>query len=98
MKAIITKYLPATATKGARIKATDGDLNSLTLARHYDLDCKDDFRRVAEALRDKMNWKGNLAQGSFRTYMDTKEFLIELLAVTLGAIFWYVLVTLIFLY
>ena len=30
--------------------------------------------------------------------MDTKEFIVELLAVTLGAIFWYVLVTLIFLY
>ena len=30
--------------------------------------------------------------------MDTKEFIVELLDVTLGAIFWYLLVTLIFLY
>lgn len=68
MKAIITKYLPATNTRGARIKAKDGDNNNITLSRSYDLDIDDDFRRAAEALRDKMNWKGDLIQGSFKTY------------------------------
>ena len=68
MKAIITKYLPATNTRGARIKATDGDRNNITLSRCDIFNIDKDFRRAAEALRDKMGWKGDLIQGSFKTY------------------------------
>ena len=63
MKAIITKYLGATNTKGSRIKASDGGRNSVTIPYPHELDSEDAHRKAAEALRDKMGWKGKLIAG-----------------------------------
>ncbi len=63
MKAISTKYLPATNTKGSRIKAYDCDNNSVTLPMDYRYSGEILHRKAAEALRDKMNWAGELIGG-----------------------------------
>ena len=55
MTAIATKYIGPSDTKGSRYKATDGNGNSVTLAMNYALNSEQNHRRVAEALRDKMN-------------------------------------------
>lgn len=57
MKAITVKYLGATNTKGARMKASDEDGNTVTIGRHYDLDIPADAKRAALALVAKMEWK-----------------------------------------
>ena len=64
MKAIETKYLPATDCRGSRYKAFDCDNNSVILAPNPGLDSVSQHRRVAEALRDKMNWTGELIGGA----------------------------------
>lgn len=61
MKAITTKQLSRTDTKPARIKAFDGDKNSVTI-------CEDSCKEIAhieaaKKLAAKMNWKGCLATG-----------------------------------
>jgi hypothetical protein len=50
MKAIITKYLPPTNTKGARIKATAHKLPSITIPYPYDLSGEHVHRAAAEKL------------------------------------------------
>lgn len=68
MKAILTKFLPTTATKPARIKAYTIDGNQLTLSNE---ECSDNGRDdtalrhlyAAYKLAEKMNWPGNLVGG-----------------------------------
>ena len=61
MKAILTKRLPATPTKPARIKAYDSDGNQVVMSVHdpeielFDHD-EDRHRGVAHALVSKMGW------------------------------------------
>ena len=56
MKAIMTKYLPVTNTKPARIKAYTVDNNSIVItAGRYENDYQD-HKSVAWALIDKMGW------------------------------------------
>lgn len=66
MKAIQTKYLPATGRRGSRIKAFDADGNSITLPLDHGLNQDARHRQAAEALRDKMGWKGELIQGGLK--------------------------------
>ena len=63
MKAIRTKYHPATATRGPRYSATDGDRNRVYIApeEQYE-DCHD---AAALALCAKMKWPGDLIRGGF---------------------------------
>ncbi len=61
MKAITTKYLGPTNTRGSRIKASDGDGNSITVSYPYELSGEDVHRKAAQALADKMHWAGELA-------------------------------------
>jgi hypothetical protein len=56
MKAIITKCLPATNTKGSRIKASDMDGNSVTISYPYGVFGEDAHRKASDALCDKMEW------------------------------------------
>ena len=58
MKAIITKYIPATNFKPGRVKATDGD-NSVIVS------CNDDntHAAAAKALCKKLGWHGTLIEG-----------------------------------
>lgn len=64
MKAISTKFVGPTNTRGARIVASDSDGNKVTIGYHS-LDGNDEMkhRAAAEALRDKMGWSGALAGG-----------------------------------
>lgn len=53
MKAIVTKYVSPTNTRGARIKATDGH-NHVTIARSYEDNVDVDMQHAAVALISKM--------------------------------------------
>lgn len=62
-KAIVTKYLPCTGTKGSRIRASDGDGNSVTIPYNHDLPKDDRHLEAAMALCAKMKWKSRLVHG-----------------------------------
>lgn len=66
MKAIFTKYLGPTNSRGSRIKAWDGDNNSVTL--HWDDALNSDENHVAacRALCDKVGWSGRMIMGSHK--------------------------------
>ena len=66
MKAISTKYLGPTDTKGSRIKAFANDVRGITIPWNYELEEAENYRAAAEAFRDKMNWKGDLVGGSVK--------------------------------
>lgn len=67
MKAIQTKYFGPTNYRGSRIKAFDGDNNSVTISYPYELSGEDVHRKAAEALRDKMGWTGKLIGGGIKS-------------------------------
>ena len=55
MQAIVTKYLPATNTRGSRIKATC-DAGSVSISYPHELSGSDCHRAAAQALLDKLDW------------------------------------------
>ena len=63
MKAITTKYLPATNTKGARVTAFDGDGNRVTISYSHELDGVDVHIAAARALCEQMGWRNSLYSG-----------------------------------
>ena len=63
MKAILTKTLNPTDTKGARIKAYDMDNNSVTVSRDHSLDEYENHLWAAASLLQKMNWDVYLSEG-----------------------------------
>ena len=63
-KAILVKYLGPTNTKGTRWKAMAQGGANLTLSRDYELEGDADARRVADALREKMQWRAIYGAGS----------------------------------
>jgi hypothetical protein len=63
-KAILVKYLGPTNHKGSRWKASAQGGASVTLGRDYGLDGADDARRVADVLREKMQWRAIYGAGS----------------------------------
>ena len=66
MRAIFTKYIPATNTKGPRIKAYDGEGNSVTLPYRQDLDTEDMHMQAMQMLVAKMKWhndNGSIGSG-----------------------------------
>jgi len=65
MKAIFTKYIPATNTKGSRIKAYDGGKNQKTISYDNALNSEELHAKAAIELCKKMNWKGELISGGF---------------------------------
>lgn len=68
MKAIITKFIPCTNTKGAKIKATTGKGGqSLIINYPHELSTDEAHRAAAQALCDKMKWPGNLIDGGLET-------------------------------
>ena len=64
MKAIETHYLGPTNTKGARIVAHDMDNNRIVVDYTAALTLIKSYRAAAEALRDKMSWRGELVGGA----------------------------------
>ena len=63
MKAIETKYLGATDTKPSRIKAFANGGNQITISYDHELNQGQAHRKAAQALADKMGWKGRLIGG-----------------------------------
>lgn len=64
MKAILTRYHGPSNVKGARISATAGK-NRVFISYPHELSGDEPHRMAAYALRDKMNWKGELIGGGF---------------------------------
>jgi len=64
MQYISTKFLPATDTKGSRIKATCSFSNdSIIRSYDYSLDVEKAHAKVAIELAKKMEWDGEYASG-----------------------------------
>lgn len=66
MKAIFTRYLGPTNSRGPRVKAYDGDNNQVTL--HWDnaIEVSDNHQAAAKALCKKMKWAGRLIMGGHK--------------------------------
>ena len=56
MQAIVTKYLPPSNIRGARIKAT-AEAGSVTISYPHELRGQSCHRAAAQALADKFGWK-----------------------------------------
>lgn len=56
MKAIVTKYLPATDRKESRIKATAEGVKSITIPYPHELSDEDAHRKAAEAICVRQGW------------------------------------------
>jgi len=63
MKAIFTKFLPATNYKGAMIVAHDMDGNRKTIGYEYGVSSDDAHDLAVIALCAKMKWTGKLVRG-----------------------------------
>lgn len=61
---ISTKYLNATSSNGARIKATTTSGESLTAAYNYGKEVADAHAEVAQKLKTKLGWKGKMHGGA----------------------------------
>lgn len=66
MKAIMTKYIPCSETKGSRIKAYDSDNNSITIGYPHELSGEAVYKKVAIELCVKMNWDTKLIGGGIK--------------------------------
>ena len=66
MKAITTRFLGPTATKGSRIAASDQDGNRVTITYESHSDTEDAHRKAANTLCYKMGWPTDLASGSIK--------------------------------
>jgi hypothetical protein len=63
MKAIVTKYMSATAHYGSKIKATAEGVKPLTIPFPHEFSGEACHRLAAEALRDRQGWQGELVSG-----------------------------------
>ena len=66
MKAITTKFLGATNTKGSRIKAYDSDGNQKTIGYDHALNPGKAHKKAAIALCKKMGWPDDLVGGGVK--------------------------------
>lgn len=67
MKAICTRYLGPTNTRGARIKAYDEDGNSIVVGYPHHISGNERIHRTAvDALCSKMGWTGRLIGGHIK--------------------------------
>lgn len=63
MKAITTKYIGPTNFRGSRVKASDGDGNSYTMAWDSAYGAESNHRAAVQSLCAKMLWHGTLVAG-----------------------------------
>ena len=86
MQYIETKYLPATNTKGSRIRATTSyGRDEIVIPYDYSLDIEQAHAKAAMQLAKKLDWTGDYAAGGndtgyvftiigkFNTYTAQKE-------------------------
>ena len=62
-KVIETKFLGPTTNRGARIKASDNNGNSITRGYPHELSGAQCHLHVAATLQEKMGWEGQLVGG-----------------------------------
>jgi len=75
MIAVQTKYIPATNTRGSRIKAFTSSGQSLTIGFDYSLEDYQLYEKAAIMLCEKMGWSTKLIGGSTKdgyTFVFTK--------------------------
>ena len=63
MKAISTKYIPASNYLGSRIAASDEDGNRIVMSWNGDLDSIGNSKMAATTLLKKMKWTGKWVAG-----------------------------------
>jgi hypothetical protein len=66
MKAISTRFMPATNYRGARMIASDGDRNKISIPYPHELNSDEAHAFAAKTLRDKMKWKGEMIGGAVK--------------------------------
>ena len=66
MKAIVTKYIGPTNSRGTRIIASDEDGNRIIIGYPYELSGIAAHAKAARALCDKMKWDGKLIGGAMK--------------------------------
>jgi hypothetical protein len=64
MKAIETRYVGPTNTKGSRIIASDSDGNRVSISYPHELSGEACHRAAADRLCEKMGWTGRRAGGA----------------------------------
>ena len=64
MKAITTRYIGPSNTKGSRIVADDGDGNRITLHYRSELNSDENHAAACRALCEKMGWGGRMQGAS----------------------------------
>ena len=75
-QAIITKYLPPTDTKYARIKAYASSARpSVTIAWDHAWSVEDNHRFAANILRSRLDWEGTLQAGVISPNMVAHVFI-----------------------
>lgn len=67
MKAITTKFIGPTNTRGSRVKACDMDGNCAVVPYEYASNPEEAHQAAAEALKRKMNWTGKLTGGAIKS-------------------------------
>ena len=65
MKAIRTRYVGPTNTRGSRIIATDGDGNKVSIGYPHQLSSDNAHQLAAQSLMDKMKWPNKIVGGGF---------------------------------
>ena len=75
VRAIMTKYIPATDYKGSRISATDGHGHRVTIGYRDDLSSEEAHKLAAVKLIDKMQWKRHRLVGG--TWGDKYIFTLD---------------------
>jgi hypothetical protein len=66
VKAILTKYLPCTNTRGSRIKAYDQDNNNVTIPYPHELSGEEVYKKAALVLCNKMGWDTRIIGGGIK--------------------------------
>lgn len=61
----MTKYVPASDTRGSRIKATTGQGHSVSVPYRYEGDAYDAHKHAAESLMRKLGWTGRIIGGGY---------------------------------
>lgn len=69
MKAIRTRYVGPTNTRGARIIASDGDRNSISISYPHSLNSDEGHELAAYLLMEKMQWTNRIIGGGFQRDM-----------------------------
>lgn len=76
MQTILTKYLPATNTRGARIKAVQSgwsdkrECNSVTIPYPHELSGDETHAVAARLLAEKLGWHGEMVCGSLGAWSE----------------------------